>query len=52
MKNNLEIVPVSRVGEVLEHALLRKLEPIEWTEPATPVSTAPAEDEAGVSTAH
>ncbi|OYR16083.1 endopeptidase La [Brucella grignonensis] len=52
VKNNLEIVPVSRVGEVLEHALLRKLEPIEWTEPATPVSTAPAEDEAGVSTAH
>ncbi|KAA9367884.1 endopeptidase La [Ochrobactrum quorumnocens] len=52
VKNNLEIVPVSRVGEVLEHALLRKPEPIEWTEPATPVAAAPADDEAGVSTAH
>lgn len=52
VKNNLEIVPVSRVGEVLEHALLRKPEPIVWTEPATPVAAAPADDDAGVSTAH
>lgn len=52
VKNNLEIVPVSRVGEVLEHALLRKPEPIEWTEPATPVAAVPVDDEAGVSTAH
>ena len=26
----MEIVPVSRMGEVIEHALLRKPEPIEW----------------------
>ncbi|MCR4266014.1 endopeptidase La [Nitratireductor sp. ZSWI3] len=33
VKNGLEIVPVSRVGEVLEHALTRRPEPIEWVEP-------------------
>jgi len=52
VKNNLEIVPVSRVGEVLKHALVRELQPIEWTEPATPVASSPVDDEAGVSTAH
>jgi ATP-dependent Lon protease len=34
VKSGLEIVPVSRVGEVLRHALVRMPEPIEWTEPA------------------
>ncbi len=34
VKNGLEIVPVSRVGEVLAHALTRTPEPIEWSEPA------------------
>jgi ATP-dependent Lon protease len=38
VKSGLEIVPVSRMDEVLEHALLRKPEPIEWD---------PAEAEAG-----
>lgn len=52
VKNNLEIVPVSRVGQVLEHALVRQPEPIEWTEPATPVAAASGEDEAGITTAH
>ncbi|MFC4625032.1 endopeptidase La [Daeguia caeni] len=53
VKNNLEIVPVSRVGEVLKHALVREPEPIEWTEPATtPAVMAPVEDEAGASIAH
>ncbi|MBV2144556.1 endopeptidase La [Falsochrobactrum sp. TDYN1] len=52
VKNNLEIVPVSRVGEVLKHALVRQPEPIEWTEPATPVTAPVADDEAGVTTAH
>jgi ATP-dependent Lon protease len=32
VKNALEIVPVSRMGEVLQHALVRKPEPIEWDE--------------------
>ncbi|SDG65627.1 endopeptidase La [Pelagibacterium luteolum] len=30
VKQGLEIIPVSRMGEVLEHALVEKLEPIEW----------------------
>ena len=34
VKNGLEIVPVSRVGDVLRHALTRMPEAIEWTEPA------------------
>lgn len=33
VKSGLEIVPVSHVGEVLKHALVRMPEPIEWTEP-------------------
>jgi ATP-dependent Lon protease len=32
VKNGLEIVPVSRMDEVLARALTRKLEPIEWDE--------------------
>jgi ATP-dependent Lon protease len=34
VKSGLEIIPVSRVGEVLRHALVRMPEPIEWSEPA------------------
>jgi ATP-dependent Lon protease len=34
VKNGLEIVPVSRVDEVLQHALVRMPEPIEWDEAA------------------
>ena len=33
IKDGLEIVPVSKMDDVLEHALLEKLEPIEWVEP-------------------
>ena len=36
VKNGMEIVPVARMGQVLEHALVRKPEPITWEEPATP----------------
>jgi ATP-dependent Lon protease len=32
VKNGLEIIPVSRMDEVLSQALTRKLEPIEWDE--------------------
>ena len=32
VKNGLEIVPVSRMDEVLKHALVRMPEPIEWEE--------------------
>ena len=44
VKNNMEIVPVSRIGEVLKHALVRMPEPIEWVEPAV---AAPATEDAG-----
>ncbi|MGB3711864.1 MAG: S16 family serine protease, partial [Erythrobacter sp.] len=32
VKNKLEIIPVSHVDQVLEHALVDLPEPIEWTE--------------------
>ncbi|MBL4767210.1 MAG: endopeptidase La [Rhodobacteraceae bacterium] len=34
VKEGLKIIPVSHVSEVLEHALIRKPEPIEWDEAA------------------
>ena len=37
MKSGLEIIPVSRMDEVLTHALVRKPEPIQWDEAAKPV---------------
>jgi len=46
----MEIVPVSRVGEVLRHALVRMPEPIEWVEPVEVVSK--PSDEAGKTLAH
>ncbi|MGF0536452.1 endopeptidase La [Agrobacterium sp. ES01] len=54
VKNNLEIVPVSRMGEVIEHALLRVPEPIEWDASLqTPaVTTADGAEEGGASVAH
>ena len=59
VKNALEIVPVSRMGEVLKHALIRMPEPIEW-EPTDdkagrlPAGSPVAEktDETGASIAH
>ncbi|NRQ14266.1 endopeptidase La [Ensifer sesbaniae] len=54
VKNALEIIPVSRMGEVLEHALVRRPEPIDWdpaNEPAT-VAAVDSQDEAGSSIAH
>ncbi|MCJ9430436.1 endopeptidase La [Kordiimonas marina] len=47
VKKGLEIVAVSTVDEVLSHALVEKLEPIEWTEEdalAEMASDAPVED--------
>ncbi len=57
IKKGLEIIPVSRMDEVLTRALVRKPEPITWDEEAAkPVEgtvTEPAvEDEASVLTAH
>ena len=39
IKSGLEIIPVSRMDEVLARALVRKPEPIEWDEAAKPVAT-------------
>jgi ATP-dependent Lon protease len=53
VKSGMEIIPVSRVGEVLRHALVRMPEPIEWTEPVeTPAAKPEVLDEAGKSLAH
>lgn len=51
VKSGLEIIPVSRVGEVLRHALVRMPEPIEWVEPTdAPTAKPEAGDEAGAQT--
>ena len=45
VKNGLEIVPVARMDQVLERALVRQPEPIEWDEPLP--AAKPARDEDG-----
>ncbi len=53
VKKGLTIIPVSVVDEVLEHALIEKLEPIEWTEPEDdelPPASDDSESESGVLT--
>ncbi|MEI3853426.1 MULTISPECIES: endopeptidase La [Ensifer] len=54
VKNALEIIPVSRMGEVLVHALVRMPEPIEWDPASVPATVAAvdSQDEAGSSIAH
>jgi ATP-dependent Lon protease len=55
VKNNMEIIPVSRMGEVLQHALVRQPVAIEWDESfdtATAKAAAAAVDDAGLSVAH
>ncbi|TGT23689.1 hypothetical protein EN812_35115, partial [Mesorhizobium sp. M4B.F.Ca.ET.169.01.1.1] len=52
VKNGMEIVPVSRVGEVLAHALTRMPEPIEWVEPVNAPAPVDSGDDAGKSLAH
>ncbi len=37
VKRHLKIIPVASVDEVISQALVRKPEPIEWTEPPEPV---------------
>ena len=51
VKSGMEIIPVSRMEEVLKHALLRMPDPIVWEEPATPVVALADDDALGV-TAH
>ena len=56
IKSGREIVPVSRMDEVLARAMTRKPEPIEWDETTTTAATVskegPVEDEASTLTAH
>src|SRR6202789_2847284 len=50
VKNGLEIVPVSRMDEVLAHALVRRPTPIAWEEDVAtpPTSGSPEEDGKGL----
>jgi ATP-dependent Lon protease len=52
VKNALEIVPVSRMDEVLSHALVRQPEPIVWEEESKPIGTLAGDDEASGVVAH
>jgi len=52
VKNGMEIIPVSRVGEVLRNALVRMPEPIEWVEPADAPAVVESNGEAGKSLSH
>ncbi|MBB2675223.1 MULTISPECIES: endopeptidase La [Rhizobium] len=54
VKNSMEIIPVSRMGEVIKHALVRRPEPIEWDGTVeTPVITSvEGLDETGATIAH
>jgi ATP-dependent Lon protease len=56
IKSGLEIVPVSRMDEVLARAMKRKPEPIEWDDTTTTAAAvpeeAPVEEEASTLTAH
>jgi len=52
VKNGLEIVPVTRMEEVLANALTRKPEPIEWRENAGAAPPPAADDEGAGLLAH
>ena len=52
VKGGLEIIPVSRMDEVLAHALVRKPEPIQWEEVPVAAPDTPVEDETPGLTAH
>src|SRR5450759_247304 len=56
IKSGLEIVPVTRMDEVLARAMTRKPEPIEWDETTTTATAAPeeapVEEEASTLTEH
>jgi ATP-dependent Lon protease len=56
IKSGLEIVPVSRMDEVLARAMTRKPEPIEWDETTATAAAVPeetlVEEEASTLNAH
>jgi ATP-dependent Lon protease len=52
VKNGLEIVPVSRMEEVLAHALVRQPQAIAWEESAAAPPPPPADEEGAGILAH
>ncbi|KQP75147.1 MULTISPECIES: endopeptidase La [unclassified Methylobacterium] len=52
VKNGMEIIPVSRMDQVLQHALVRVPEAIEWEEPAPKVRPVIADEESATVIAH
>ncbi len=54
VKSGMEIVPVARMDDVIKHALVRRPEPIEWTEPkpATVAAAVPDDDGSEARMAH
>ena len=52
VKNGLEIVPVARMDQVLQRALIRMPEAIEWDEPLPKAAPARTEDDASGVLAH
>jgi ATP-dependent Lon protease len=52
IKGGLDIIPVSRMDEVLTHALVRKPEPIVWEDTGVKPAEPPADDEPSALTAH
>jgi len=50
----MEIIPVSRMGEVIKHALVRQPEPIEWdgTVETPVIATVEGVDDVGSTIAH
>ncbi|MDT3686640.1 MAG: endopeptidase La [Pseudorhodoplanes sp.] len=52
VKSGLDIIPVSRMDEVLARALVRKPEPIQWEEVPTKAAEAAVEEDSSGLTAH
>ncbi|MBB4001721.1 MAG: endopeptidase La [Aurantimonas endophytica] len=52
VKNRMEIIPVSRMGEVLKHALTEPLVPVEWSEKEEPMTGTPLVDDGATAVAH
>mgnify|MGYP000309588629 FL=1 len=52
LKSGLEIIPVSRMGEVLSNALVSEPEPIEWEEPAETAKVVAEDDQQSGFVAH
>ncbi|WP_206454291.1 endopeptidase La [Aurantimonas marina] len=52
VKNQLEIVPVSRMGEVLKHALVAELTPVEWSEADEPLTGRAEVEDGAMAVAH